>query len=170
MDVAQCMRTKLILVGKDCNFKTLICKLATPLPHQAYIVDDSYTLLGIVSAMDLLREIIPSYLNADLARSVTDECDFLQKRVEMVKDKRAEDIMVTKFSFVYPHHQLLEADILIAEKGINTLPVIDKHGKILGEITRRDILLQLISDCAEKDLKDRQLIDLAKPAPQNKMQ
>lgn len=161
MKVADVMRTKLILVKKDCNFKTLMCKLAAPVPRQAYVIDDDYRLLGIVSAMDLMKVIIPPYLSADLARSVTDECDFLQKQVEKLKDRPAEEIMVRNFSFVYSHHQLLEADVLITEKGINTLPVIDKEGKILGEITRRDVLLQLVSDCSVLDLEGKQLVDLA---------
>ena len=168
MDVAECMRTKLILVGKDCNFKTLMCKLASPEPRQAYIVDEDYRLLGIVSAMDLLKEIIPPYLNADLARSITNESDFLQKQVEKVKDKRAEEIMVTKFYFLHPYHQLLEADALIAEKGINTLPVIDAQGKLMGEVTRRDILLQLALDCSVLDLQGKQLVDLAALEAQKK--
>lgn len=161
MNVSEYMRTKLVLAGKDCDYKTLLCKIANPIPRQAYIVDDNYKLLGIVSAMDLLKEIIPSYMNADLARSVTDENDFLQKQVEKVKDKCAGDIMVKKFAFLHPHHQLLEADALIAEKGFNTLPVINKAGRLLGEITRRDILLQLVDNCSVLTPNGEQLVDLS---------
>jgi CBS-domain-containing membrane protein len=156
------MRTKLILAGVDCDYKTLLCQIAFQPPRQAYIVDENYRLLGIVSAMDLLKEIVPSYMTASLARSVTNECDFLQKQVEKVKNKRAGDIMVKTFSFLRPHHQLLEADILIAEKGVNTLPVLDKQGKILGEITRRDILLQLVDNCSTLSPHGDRLVDLAK--------
>lgn len=161
MNVSEYMRTKLVLVGKDCGYKTLLCKIATPIPRQAYIVDENYKLLGIVSAMDLLKEIIPPYLNADLARSVTDEYDFLQKQVEKVKDKCAGDIMVKAFAYLHPHHQLLEADALIAEKGFNTLPVLDNQGRILGEITRRDILLQLVNNCEVINPNGEQLVDLS---------
>ncbi len=161
MDVSKCMRTKLVLAKPDCDYKSLLCKIADPTPRQAYIVDENYKLLGIVSAMDLLKEIIPSYMNADLARSLTDEADFLQKQVEKVKDKCARDIMVTKFAYLRPYHQLLEADALIAERGFNTLPVLDEQGKLLGEITRRNILLQLVDSCAAFNLNDRELVDLS---------
>jgi CBS-domain-containing membrane protein len=155
------MRTKLILAGIDCDYKTLLCAIASQPPRQAYIVDDNYKLLGIVTAMDLLKEIVPSYMNADLARAVTDEADFLHKQVEKVKNKCAGDIMVKKFFALQPHHQLLEADILIAENGFNTLPILDNQGKILGEITRRDILLQLVNNCSALASHVSPLVDLS---------
>ncbi|SHJ44493.1 CBS domain-containing protein [Malonomonas rubra DSM 5091] len=162
MKVSECMRTEVLLAGKDCDFKMLLCKITSSNPRQVYVVDEKYKLLGLVTSMDLLREIIPSYLNADLARSFTDEADFLLKRVEKVKNKTAEEIMVTRFVYVHPHHQLLEADALIAEKGCNTLPVIDAQGRLLGEVSRRDILIRLVHSCPDWGAEKNQLVDLAK--------
>ncbi|MDA3903333.1 MAG: CBS domain-containing protein [Desulfuromusa sp.] len=161
MNVSECMRTKLVLAKPDCDYKSLLCKIADPTPRQAYIVDKNYKLLGIVSARDLLKEIVPSYMDADLARSLTDDADFLQKQVEKVKHRCASDIMITKFVFLHPHHQLLEANTLIAERGFNTLPVLDAQGKILGEITRRDILVQLVNNCSLFNLDDKGPVDVS---------
>ncbi|GAU09747.1 CBS domain-containing protein [Desulfoplanes formicivorans] len=162
MDVSKCMKTKLILAKPECDYKSLLCKIASPMPRQVYIVDDNRKLLGIVSAVDLLKEIMPSYMNADLARSITDGADFLKKQVEKTKDKKARDIMVTDVVSLRPHHQLLEADALIVEKGFNTLPVLDDQGRLLGEITRRDILLHLVNSCLQFEHDDIELIDLSK--------
>jgi len=161
MDVSERMRTKLVLAKPDCDFKRLLCKIVDTVPRVAYIVDENYKLLGIVSAVDLLREVVPSYLNADLARSLTDGADFLHKQVEKVKNKCAQDIMVTTFSFLLPHHQVLKADAMIAEGGFNTLPVVDEQGKLLGEITRLDILLHLVNNCSDYNLNDKGLVDLS---------
>ena len=161
MDVSKCMRTKLLLAKPDCDFKSLLCKISDTVPRLAYVVDEHYRLLGVISAVDLLKEIVPSYMSSDLARSFTDGSDFLHKQVEKVKNKCAKDIMVTKFSFLNPHHQLLKADALIAEKGFNTLPVLDDQGKLLGEITRLDILLHLVNNCTDFNLNDKDLVDLS---------
>ncbi len=161
MDVSKCMRTKLVLAKPDCDYKSLLCKIADTVPRLAYIVNENYKLLGIVSAVDLLKEIVPSYMDADLASSLVNGADFLHKQLEKVKHKCARDIMVTEFSFLYPHHQLLKADAIIAERGFNTLPVIDEQGKILGEITRLDILLHLVNNCTEFNLNDKDLVDLS---------
>ena len=151
----------MVLAKPDCDYKSLLCKIADSVPRLAYIVDDNYKLLGIVSAVDLLKEIVPTYMNADLARSLTDDADFLKKQVEKVKNKCARDIMVTKFSFLLPHHQLLKADAMIAERGFNTLPVVDEQGKLLGEITRLDILLYLVTNCSDYNRNDKGLVDLS---------
>lgn len=163
MNVEKCMRTKVILASPDCTFERLLHKLASPVSRQIYIVDQERRLLGIITAMDLLREVIPSYMTADLARSFTDEADFLHKQVRKIKGRRAEEIMTRGFSFLSPHHQLLEAETLIAEKGINTLPIVDAKGKIVGELTRRDILLKLAEHCLDSKTHEDQLIDLSKP-------
>jgi len=157
------MRTKVVLAKPDCDFKSLLCKIADTVPRLAYIVDDHCKLLGIVSSVDLLKEIVPSYMNSELASSFTDGSDFLQRQVEKVKDKCARDIMVTKFSFLLPHHQLLKADAMIAERGFNTLPVVDEQGKLLGEITRLDILLYLVNNCSDYNQNDKDLVDLSLP-------
>ncbi len=161
MDVGKVMRTKLILVKPDCPFPEVLRKIASPSPRQAYVVDDDYRLLGVVTAKDLLKGIMPSYMSADLARSFTDEADFLHRQINKMKDSRAQDIMTRKPIYIQPHHQLLEADALIAEHGINTLPVLDAHGKILGEITRMDIISQLVNNtfgAHETDLTDVSLL------------
>lgn len=161
MDVAKCMRTKLILARPDSDYKSLVGKITSSTPRQIYIVDEKYKLLGIVTSLDLLKEVMPSYMNADLARSLTVEADLLQKQVEKVKDKCASEIMVTKIKFLHPDDQLFEANALIAETGFNTLPVLDKDGKILGEIARRDILMRLISKCPSLELNSEELVDLS---------
>jgi len=162
MDVSKCMKTELVLAKPECDYKSLLCKIASPMPRQVYVVDEGYKLLGIVSAVDLLKQIMPSYMSADLARSITDGADFLQKQVEKVQNKKAKDIMVTDVVFLRPHHQLLEADALIVEKGFNTLPVLDDTGKLLGEVTRRDILLRLVDSCLMFDHDEIELVDLSK--------
>ncbi len=162
MDVVKCMRTQVLLAKPETDYKSLLCKITgSTLPRQVYIVDESYKLLGIVSALDLLKELMPSYMNADLARSITDGADFLQKQVEKVKNKCASDIMETDIKSLHSHHQLFEADALIAETGFNTLPVLDDDGKLLGEITRREILVRLVNNCTGFNLDDEKPVDLA---------
>ncbi len=161
MNVSACMRTKVVLASTKTDYMSLLCKIVDSTPRQAYIVDDEYKLLGIVSAVDLLKEVTPSYLNSDLARSLTDESAFLQKQIEKVKTKCAADMMVEDCYYVRPYHQLLEADALIAETGVNTLPVLDDEGRILGEITRRGILVHLVSNCVDVLSDDERLVDLA---------
>lgn len=161
MEVSKIMRTKLILVKPDCPFTELLRKIAGPAPRQIYVVDEDNKLLGIVSAKDLLKEVMPSYLNADLARSITDETDFLQRQIAKIKDDSAKDIMTDKPVSLHPYHQLLEADALFAEHGFNTLPVLDQEGTLVGEITRMDIISQMLGNHPTGP-EDRDIVDVSR--------
>lgn len=161
MDVSKCMKTKLVLASPDCDFKCLLKKIAEPTPRQIYVVDQNYKLLGIISAFDLLKEILPSYMNANLAKTIPDGADYMQKQVEKVKDKFAKDLMVTDFVHLHPHSQLLEADALIVGKGLNALPVIDERGKLLGQINRFDILAHFVNNYILSNPAKVELVDLS---------
>lgn len=160
MNVETIMRTRLLLVKQDCPFPELLRKLSGLSPQQAYVVNDEYQLLGIISAKDLLAQMVPSYLSADLARSFTDETDFFVKQLERLKDKHADELMNSKPVTLEQHHQLLEADALIAEHGFNSLPVVDDQGRIIGEVTRMDILSQLVNSAGS--IKEDDLVDVSK--------
>lgn len=159
MDVSSCMRTQVVIARTTCDFNCLLQKISAPAPRVAYIVDDFYTLLGVVSARDLLKEVMPSYMNADLARSISDGKEFLLRQVAKARHKCAGDIMVKKVVVLRPYYQLLEADALFAEKGFNTLPVVDNSGKLLGEVTRFDILQYLLG--GPFDSPEKAIVDLA---------
>ena len=113
MDVSKCMRTKLVLAGPDCDYKTLLCKIVASTRGRIYVVDKKYKLLGIITTLDLLNEIVPSYMSADLARSITDGGNFAQRQVEKVKDKLAKEIMTTDFVFLSPRSIPLKVVLLL---------------------------------------------------------
>ena len=46
-----------------------------------------------------------------------------------------------------PEHIKSELNALIREKGVNVLPVVDEGGRLLGEVTRRDILNAVAKIC-----------------------
>lgn len=159
MDIASCMRTRVVVASVACNFSCLLKKIAAPAPRTAYIIDESRRLLGVVSARDLLKEVMPSYMNSNLARSIGDGKEFLLRQVSKAQQKCAGDIMIKKLVTLQPDHQLLEADALFAEKGFNTLPVVDGDGKLLGEVSRFDILQHVLGGPFEHDADD--IVDLA---------
>lgn len=162
MNVSKCMKTELVLAKADCDFKCMLRKLSEPTPRQIYVVDQNYKLLGIISAFDLLKQIIPSYMNADLAKSFTNGSDVMQKQVEKVKEKLAADLMVTDFVSLHPDDQLLQADALLVERSLNALPVIDEQGKLLGQINRFDILARFVNNYILPDPVKVELVDLSK--------
>jgi CBS-domain-containing membrane protein len=161
MDVANCMRTELLLTDPDCRYKKLLCMIARQEQRQIYVVDKQHHLLGIITSFDLMKKIIPSYMTADLARSITSGADFIQKQVEKVRDICARDLMTTQFISLSLHSQLLEADALVAQEGCHAFPVLDGHGRLLGELTRLDVLIRFADHCRLPGQDVSELFDLS---------
>ena len=75
-----------------------------------------------------------------------------QKQAEEVsKVKRAENIVIEKPATIRPEATIKDAKDLMSFLGISGLLVVDDHGKLLGIITRRDVLFEddrkLVRDC-----------------------
>jgi IMP dehydrogenase len=70
---------------------------------------------------------------------------------EVSKVKRAENIVIEKPATIRPDATIKEARDLMGFLGISGLLVVDDHGKLLGIITRRDVLFEddrrLVKDC-----------------------
>ncbi|MFT5698992.1 MAG: CBS domain-containing protein [Desulforhopalus sp.] len=161
MNVSICMRTEVLLAEPESDLKTLLCKIATPNPRQIYVVDKGYHLQGVITSYDLFKKIVPSYMTADLARSITDGGDLMQKQFENAQNLLAKDLMVTEFISLRLNSQLLEVDALIAEKGCHAFPVVDEEGRLLGEITRLDILIRFVDNYLEPGRVKDELVDLS---------
>ncbi|SDN19960.1 CBS domain-containing protein, partial [Desulfonauticus submarinus] len=133
MLVSKFMQTKLVLASGECRFKSLLCKIGKLAPRQIYIVNDKMELEGIITGYDLLKEVMPYYLDAKLARTIQEPeiNDFLRKCIEKVEAKKAKDIMITEFVYLKPTDHVMEAEALIVERGINSLPVLDENKRLV---------------------------------------
>jgi len=147
MKIRDMMNTAPTTVSPGDSLKTLLCIQNARQSRLLHVVDEHGKLLGVISSFDLLKLMIPFYLDANLAKAMSD-ASFLPKRAyDDNKDKTAADLMLKDFSAVSPDDFFLEAETLIARKGFNALPVVDENGKLVGEIGRREVLLHVIRQC-----------------------
>ena len=58
---------------------------------------------------------------------------------------KAKDIMTKNPLTVSPETEITQAAIILMEKGINGLPVLDKKGKLVGIICQSDLIAQQMS-------------------------
>lgn len=105
------------------------------------VVDRDGKLLGIITQADVL-----SMLGVGKEHSVRD----LLKHMlgEPLPERRVGDtvgdIMTTKLATINPETNIAEAVQLMDAKKIRRLPVVDKSGKLVGILTRADILRAVI--------------------------
>jgi CBS domain-containing protein len=101
------------------------------------VVDDQGRVLGVVSEADLLlKEECPDP-DADLALVWT-----RRRRAEHDKAAAAvaRDLMTVAVVSVGPHAGVAEAARLLHRHGVKRLPVVDREGRLLGIVSRADLL------------------------------
>ena len=112
-----------------------------------YVVDATRHLLGVISSYDLLRTMLPFYLDSNLAKALPDDDAVILQAFEACQNRTAGEIMTREFVAVHPDDTFLEAEALIAEHGISVLPVLEADGQLVGAVSRRAILNALAAQC-----------------------
>ena len=109
------------------------------LPDKGMVVLDSEKhLVGILSNKDLLRALIPHYLEEGSLAGVTWE-GMLKDRAEKVRLMLVKEVMSSKPLTVLPTASPMSLTQLMIENNIQRLPVVDKGGQVLGVVYIRDI-------------------------------
>ena len=117
----------------------------------APVVDDDGGVVGILSETDIIKIIeskdvkinliLPSPLDVlELPVRMKLGLDEVMKNAKKAASSRAEDVMTKKVMTILPEEDISGATKIMAERNINRLPVIDEKGKLVGIVTRGDII------------------------------
>lgn len=108
------------------------------------VIDEEKHLLGVVSRTDLLHIFLPQYF------SLLDDFSYLKDFGALELDKEAiimlerlyvvDDLMTKEAITVTKDTSLMKSIALMKKYRIRALPVINKENKLIGIITRTDIL------------------------------
>lgn len=109
------------------------------------VVDSSDKLMGVVSEKDIFRTLYPNFQDI-----ITDAKLWLLSKEKIhdgflaKKDIPVERIMTEKVITVEPGDSILKTGSLMLMNNIHRFPVVDKQGRLVGIVTRRDIFRRLI--------------------------
>jgi len=157
MRIEQIMRHDPTRVGPDEPVSRLIEWYANPgsRSRYTYVVDGQGMLLGVVTMMEILglfldKDVVDGHekgviADAEALRRIS--CALMEK-----KDLPVERIMRTDLPTVAPTGLFLDARLLLRERKITALPVVDGNGVLVGEITRRVIIKLLDTMLRDPDL------------------
>lgn len=146
MQVSDMMRTGVLTVPPDTPFEKLLVMQACTASRQVHVVDGEGRLLGVVTSYDLLSVMAPFYIDSNLARALPDSASVTRHAFEANKALTAQGVMTPAAATLGPGDNVVKAEALIRERGVNVLPVVDGEGRLLGEITRKTILKHIVLD------------------------
>ncbi|RMF21851.1 MAG: CBS domain-containing protein [Cyanobacteria bacterium J083] len=111
------------------------------------VVDDEGKVVGVVSEADLLFKEkpirLPLYLTFLDSIIYLEPLDRFKKELRKSLGVLVEDVMTAKPITISPDAPISKAAELMLNKRINRLPVVDETGKLIGIVTRDDLLKAL---------------------------
>lgn len=114
------------------------------------VVDESEKVIGIISEGDLLfRESpirMPLYLTFLGSVIYLEPLDKFDQHLRKSLGMKVLDVMTPNPITIIPEAQIAQAASLMIQKRINRLPVVEKANKLVGIITRNDLVRVLQSE------------------------
>src|SRR3989338_86667 len=146
MQVSRLMRKKPVTVSLDTPLHVVWNLIAAKQMHMVPVVDDKNRLIGIITAEDLLKNLVPDYRNFFTefypdAPSIDDIEDQIDKQVLLT----AKNIMNTEVYSAYADMELFKALSRMMVYKVRILPIIDDDDHIKGFLVEKDIFRYLFA-------------------------
>ncbi len=103
------------------------------------VVNEDGTFAGAVNAVDIIREVLPDYLEEDVISARFADESLLAQDAQRVADHPVETFMSRDVPTVTPRSSLVEAAVLAAVKGRGRITVLDEQRRPIGVLTRTEI-------------------------------
>jgi CBS domain-containing protein len=134
--VSSVMTAKTVVAIETTGFKEIAGLLAEHRVSALPVVDEAGRLVGLVSEADLLlKETFPLADHWHLLESVRERREHT-KAVALF----ARDLMTSPAVAIGPSALITEAARLMHDKKVKRLPVVDEDGRVIGIVTRGDLL------------------------------
>jgi CBS domain-containing protein len=102
------------------------------------VLDEKENLVGMLSMMDILRAVYPSYMSMmNLGEFTWD--GMLESLAKQAGNRKVREFMTSPVITVHEDDPLMECVDRILKNRVRRMPVIGKSGKVVGMIYTRDI-------------------------------
>jgi len=140
MLVEDVMTADPVTVTGDTSVKKALGLLATHAITSMPVVDEHGTVRGVVSEADLIRDLVT---RDPRSHEIPSESDW------QVRPARVRDVMTPHAITVRPDTDLAVAVDLITSTSIKSVPVVDVHERLVGMLSRSDVVRVLARADAE---------------------
>jgi len=153
MEIKDAMNREVITLSPNMTIKEAYEIFVKNNISGAPVVDSQQKLVGILTVKDILK-VIKSRMEDIGIFVFPSPFDFIEAlpidipaenraNFESIANIRVEEIMERKVHYVTPETDIYEALNLLVKKDISRLPVVDENKKVIGIVTRSDLLKAL---------------------------
>ncbi|MCM1972938.1 CBS domain-containing protein [Streptomyces sp. G1] len=136
LKVADLMTDEVVSVAPGTAFKDVAKLLAQYDISGVPVLDDEDRVVGVVSQTDLLARTVPGHHPSEQGITATGP-------------PTAGDVMSTPAVTVHAEETVADAARLMTRRGIERLPVVDVEDRLVGIVTRRDLLRMFLRPDSE---------------------
>jgi len=119
------MQKKVVTVHPDNTVEEVIHVMIGKKTNGVVVLDEQNKVVGILSSWDMIKHIVPDYLEEDGHLASFEASDVFAKRVHAVRDDKISNFMTKKVKTVKEDCSLMVAITLLSEFHIRQLPVVD---------------------------------------------
>jgi CBS domain-containing protein len=152
MLVKDIMSKNVITISPEASISEAVEKMANNNISGLIVVEEG-KVIGVISESDILKilssEVPQLKTSTNVALSIL---ILLESGMKMMKEMKkigklkVKDIMSKKVFSVRPEDTIIEAARIMSKKDVRRLPVIDENNKLVGVISRTDILKSLVKE------------------------
>lgn len=109
------------------------------------VVDDQQHVVGIITELDLIvrntRLEMPRFIEVlDWGKIPLERPSHLRERLKHMLGTEARDVMTSKVTTIGPEASIEELAELMVRARVNPVPVIDEGGRLIGIVSRADLI------------------------------
>ena len=163
MKVADVMNRDVVVVSPRMPLKEVARVLVNRHFSGVPVVDDDGKVLGVVSEGDILvKERAPGGASSIFGRALE-----LETWADKHEARDAGGAMTAPAVTIGPARSVSEAAGLMLDRAVNRLPVVDADGKLVGIVTRADLVRAFVRDDSEiaREIRDDVLLRTLWEAP-----
>jgi CBS domain-containing protein len=143
--VRDVMSTSLFAIRADASVNDAADILADKGIASLPVVDAEGALVGVLRDDDLIaseaRVHVPTFINfLGLAAPFPGEMKHLEQELKKIAGATVADVMDADPPTIGPEQSLQDVATLMHERNVNSVPVVDDAGKVLGVVARADIV------------------------------
>lgn len=156
MKVSEVMTTEVVAVEPESTLKEVAELLAGHRISGLPVVDRTRRVLGVVSEADILQK----EAGEDRRRGLLGRL-LARERPAQLEARTAGEAMTSPPITLRPEREVAEAARLMLEREVNRLPVVDAEGRLVGIVTRADLVRAFARPDAEieRELREDVVLD-----------
>lgn len=157
--VADIMRPAIVIQTTATLFETLE-RMMQEKRNSLIVVDESDVAVGMVNAVDIIKAVLPDYLEESNLAARFSNMELLKEDAERVKDQNITEFMVADFPTIKENGNIIEAAAIAAHSGQGRIVVVNEEKKPVGVLTRTELkqvigaTLDICGDCFS-DIDDK---------------